>query len=64
MRGNMEFEFRLFPFGDARAYVTHWLYRSTYAAIKAAKLMACDERFEIWRTGKCIYRYPKARTGP
>jgi hypothetical protein len=55
---DLEFEFRIFVFADARAYVTHWLYRNTRSAIKAAKMMACDERFEIWQAGQCIYRYP------
>ena len=52
------FEFRMFVFSDARAYVTHWLYHNEIFAIKAAKMMACDERFEVWRAGQCIYRYP------
>ena len=58
MYKDLEFEFRIFVFADARAYVTHWLYRNARSAIKAAKMMACDERFEIWQAGQCIYRYP------
>lgn len=58
MAKDVQFEFRLFPFSDTRAYVTYWLYRNTRSAIKAAKMMACDVPFEIWRTGQCIYRRP------
>jgi len=58
MPDDMDFEFRMFLFGDSRVYVTHWIHRSVRSAIKAGKMMACDERFEIWRAGQCIYRHP------